>query len=90
MIEALGVFMFGFAAHQTDRAIRHIDGDFNLLVRYVIGVCGVIASATLIIYKINRAALKDALLSNLLAAGLFGAGVAVARLYAAIMERWNT
>lgn len=89
MIEALTVFVFGFAAHQTDRAIQHIEGDFNLIVRYVIGTCGVIASATLIIYKINRSALKDALLSNLLGAVLFGGGVAFARLWKRIMDRWN-
>jgi hypothetical protein len=89
MIEALTILVFGFASHQTDRAIRHIDGDFNLLTRYIIGTCGVIASAALIMRRLNQEAQRDALLSHILGAMLFGIGVAVARLFEAIMRRWN-
>jgi hypothetical protein len=86
MIELLAGGLFGVAAHQTDRIVKHWPAKWELLGRYVIGGLTVILSFALILSKLNRAALKDGMLSVCGAFGSVGVGVAFAMLFDEVIK----
>ncbi len=80
MIELFAAVLFGVAAHQTETIVKPWPSRWELLGRYVIGGLTVILAFALIMARLNRAALRDGLLSLCGGFGGVGFGVGLAML----------
>ena len=81
MIDFIASILGGAAANQLDEALKRFDRGWELIARYIIGVLTAGLFFASMLRKMNRDALRDALLAFNGAFAGVGIGVVIARIF---------
>ena len=81
MIDFIASILGGAAANQLDESLKRFDRGWELIARYIIGVLTAELFFASMLRKMNRDALRDALLAFNGAFAGVGIGVVIARIF---------